>query len=547
MLYEKSCRSYKWSFLSFLVLVICFYLLGFGFRNFIHIISGSSIVFFFLLLFSKYKVPALFVSILLATCISLELSYALYFAERVSPVILSAMQTVTFDMAFKVCVPFLKYVLPLLFCLSYLFFKSTQEINFLGSKIKLMILIILLLIPTFVTSLAITKNFFYGNTIQFRRVLFEDPISCLRDMIYDRYPLILGDFFYVVADIYQLNEIKSKLQQSVLMQGLVSPDKERISNLPNKLIIVIGESSSVTHYSVYGYDKETTPNLKQLIDKDQIVLFKNIISPASITKDSLRLSLTFATPTDEKAFYKYKNIIQMAQDIGYETIWIASTIEKGISSSYLNMLANSSEIYLDSTSLEVSRLQKGHPEDLAILPLFEKYYKKNKKQFFILHLEGSHQLYQDRYDDKDKVLFTDAANTNYDRTIHHTDRFLSKLINQLEKYNEKNVLMYFSDHGEIVNKGHGLIFASDAQYKVPFILFQHKINSNEIAEIIEKYRSKNGKFNLVNFSYVMSEIMGYKVNPDLVEQAKADGEMVFHADTKVYLFDDISSGKKPDH
>lgn len=547
MLYEKSCRSYKWSFLSFLVLVICFYLLGFGFRHFIHIISGSSLIFFFLLLFSKYKISALFVSILLAICISLELSYALYFAERVSPVILSAMQTVTFDMAFKVCVPFLKYVLPLLFCLSYLFFKSTQEINFLGSKIKLMILIILLLIPIFVTSLAITKNIFYGNTIQFKRVLFEDPISCLRDMVYERYPLILGDFFYVVADIYQLNEIKGKLQQSVLMQGLVSPDKERVSNLPNKLIIVIGESSLVTHYSVYGYDKETTPNLKQLYNTDQIVLFKNIISPASITMDSLRLSLTFATPIDEKAFYKYKNIIQMAQDIGYEAIWIASSKDKGISSSYIYMLANSSEIYLDSTSLEVSRLQEGHPEDLAILPLFKKYYKKNKKQFFILHLEGSHQLYQDRYDDKDKVLFTDAANTNYDRTIHHTDRFLSKLINQLEKYNESNVLMYFSDHGEVVNKGHGLIYASDAQYKVPFILFQHKINSNEIAEIIEKYRSKNGKFNLVNFSYVMSEIMGYKVNSDLIEQAKADGETVFHADTKVYLFDDISSGKKPDH
>lgn len=201
---------------------------------------------------------------------------------------------------------------------------------------------------------------------------------------------------------------------------------------------------------------------------------------------------------------------------------------------------------LDSSSLQISNQQKGKPEDLVLLPIFRKYLEKGKKQFIVLHLEGSHIYYKDRYDEEDEQLITTKDNTDYDRTIHHTDIVVNNVISELIKLDDNVILFYFSDHGEIVNKGHGLKFSTDKQYRVPFIFYQNEHDPLKIKELIESYRSSNGYFNLMNTKYIITRFMGFQVSSSLIKQARLEGETVFHPDQEVYKFMDIQSGNKPD-
>lgn len=159
-------------------------------------------------------------------------------------------------------------------------------------------------------------------------------------------------------------------------------------------------------------------------------------------------------------------------------------------------------------------------------------------------MQGSHIPYH-LYDEQDEKLITTKEYTEYDRTIHHTDRTLNKIINVVKKYDEETVIYYFSDHGEIVNKGHAIIKDENTdQYKIPIIIFQNKFNV-DVTKIIDKYRSNNHIFNNLNLPYVIIELLGYDVSDKLVKEAKYDGNYVYHADGFPYKFDDIKNNIKP--
>ncbi|MBR7514039.1 sulfatase-like hydrolase/transferase, partial [Mycobacterium tuberculosis] len=46
---------------------------------------------------------------------------------------------------------------------------------------------------------------------------------------------------------------------------------------PSTLVLVIGESTNRQRMSLYGYGRETTPELDKL--KDQLAVFDNVITP----------------------------------------------------------------------------------------------------------------------------------------------------------------------------------------------------------------------------------------------------------------------------
>lgn len=56
--------------------------------------------------------------------------------------------------------------------------------------------------------------------------------------------------------------------------------KDNEAGKPTTLVLVIGESTNRQRMSLYGYERETTPNLDKL--RDQLAIFDNVVTPRPI-------------------------------------------------------------------------------------------------------------------------------------------------------------------------------------------------------------------------------------------------------------------------
>jgi hypothetical protein len=95
----------------------------------------------------------------------------------------------------------------------------------------------------------------------------------------------------------------------------------------------------------------------------------------------------------------------------------------------------------------------------------------------------------------------------YDNSIHYTDYILSKLYEHFK--GKKLLMLYFSDHGEIVKKGggHGFNPPFRDEYDVPFLLLSTIENP-----YLEKMKMDNEKkrFNLDDFPCYLRNLLNGK-------------------------------------
>ena len=69
------------------------------------------------------------------------------------------------------------------------------------------------------------------------------------------------------------------------------------TTLPEKIFVIVGESSSRNHYSLFGYNRPTTPFLDSLSAVGgSSFAYRMAISGASITRDAVPMALSFAPP-----------------------------------------------------------------------------------------------------------------------------------------------------------------------------------------------------------------------------------------------------------
>lgn len=222
------------------------------------------------------------------------------------------------------------------------------------------------------------------------------------------------------------------------------------------IVILIGESSSRRHWSLYGYYRDTTPRLNKI--KEELLIFKNAVSSTPYTTSSLTNSLFF----ENIGQYQNYPVIPLLQQVGYNVYWISNqaTAELGLFN-YLALLSDEKQ-YLNRSGTYNFKY-KSYDENL--LEALQKILTQNKNQnkIIFLHTMGSHAHYGSRYPEEFAVFNTyddltekkwrkyenfDTINC-YDNSIRYTDYIITACIELLKK--EKNsLLLYFSDHGEEV-------------------------------------------------------------------------------------------------
>lgn len=368
---------------------------------------------------------------------------------------------------------------------------------------------------------------------EYQEELFlEFPVQVGQDKVDMYAPVLYGNIATIVAYWEEMNLLREFTQaKKKLPEGIVYSDTVQA---PQKIYLVIGESAYRKHLSLYGYAVKTTPFLDSLSLAEPPVMKRyDGIAASSFTRNVLRMALSFASPRDMKPFYEERTLINLANDAGYDTYWISNQGSSGIQDSYLGYLAASTKKAIFTQGGYLAN------DDFDLIPLLKGVHNGSRKQFFVIHLVGSHNDYSDRYDAQDtQAIPGDKSLKNeYDRSIHHTDRVLREIYKVMQQ-DSTAVFLHFSDHGEILGKGHGPWKNGVAQFDIPFLTINR--NAQQINNVMAKYLDPQTKL-ISNSStiYILAEMIGYIIPQKYVEQSIEDGRYVRHADQSYSPYADV--------
>ena len=252
-----------------------------------------------------------------------------------------------------------------------------------------------------------------------------------------------------------LHKIAAQRHVAVHWKQTVHINKNQ-STLPN-IVVVIGESTSRNHMGLYGYHVPDTPRMQQRADAGELHIFRDVISPQSETLLSLTRALTFYHNGASGNWTDYTDLIDIVRQAGYHTVWISNQEPTGVyGESPLMSYADACD-EKDFTRLKDHSLNK--TPDEALLPLLDDaLQRQTEKNFYVIHLMGTHTQYSDRYP-KEFARFTavdenqtrpewQTIRAEYDNAILYNDYILDEIIQRFE--NKSTLLIYFSDHGEEV-------------------------------------------------------------------------------------------------
>lgn len=523
----QSMQEYKFSIFLMVVLIIVA-LMPINFALSKPIILGAISVFFLfsILVFNRFYGLVVF---LFSVFIAFDAYFAYAFSSYINMGFFASMMETNANearsMLATACLP----ALVIFTLLTTLFFLSAKELR--KGKIKCKYL----LITYFLTLVLIGIVYSVGYRREaLGRYVEEYPILTFHNLVYTYTPLLYGDIASAVAyydDIRRFKNFKSATNRP-LPNGVEQAEEK---DTPRTIMMIVGESAYKGNMSLYGYSEPTTPFLDSLKNNttDTILNYYEGIAGANITRNALRLMMSFATPHQMDLFYKNKSLIDMAEDAGYETVWISNQGHSSLEETYIGYLSSST----DTAYFHTETFFKSN--DLELLPAFKELLQPDKKQFIVLHLVGSHADYKDRYDEIDAKAINSANKDyqDYDRSIHHTDRFLREVYKIVEPKDDF-LIYYTSDHGEEPGIGHG--FKGDIrQFDVPMVFINH--SSAPIDSILNRYiDSKTNKISNTNSPYFIGEVMGYHVQDSIIDQVKNSGMYVFGADNSVEYYGDIT-------
>lgn len=292
------------------------------------------------------------------------------------------------------------------------------------------------------------------------------------------------------------------------------------SSHPDVVVIIVGESFSKSHSSLYGYTKNTNPCLKDLNNNSNLYVFENIHSSTTGTGSAFKhIMSTYSERNDSEEWYKCQTVPNIMKSIGYKTYWLSNQVCGGLYDAIPNHYAE----LCDTTSFS-----KGNEfDEILISQLKNALDGFNEKKFFILHLAGSHESFDTKFPDTYRLF--DASNYNtypewqrqmradYDNSIRYNDYVVSNLIKCIK--DENAIVFYFPDHGldiydsepHFVGHATSAIESQRAAKQIPFMIYVTEKYENSYPLATTKIsKSIHKDFCTQDFIYSLIDILGYR-------------------------------------
>ena len=331
--------------------------------------------------------------------------------------------------------------------------------------------------------------------------------------------------FFLIENI-RPNTLKSRLPYSVIY-GVTEYYKkvdyvfnlvpETITALKDSLniVLVLGESVRADHLQLNGYAKETTP---YLVRNKNVVSYSNIYTPHTYTGSSLPRILTDAS-VDTNNLNNITSIFDVFNRSGYYTIWIGN---QELEKSYKSIVDTNNKVLLIDSLRSVYSFRKALDEQL-LKPFKNSVNEAKARGLYTLHMMGSHWWYENRYPESIRQ-FRPVINSkhipslngeniinSYDNTIVYLDHLINEIIKILQDCNVPTILIYLSDHGEILGEnGKWLHAQNDEASRNPAMFVWYSNRFKEIYPLKVEALSNN------NYNHYTTDILYYSLL-DLIE------------------------------
>ena len=292
---------------------------------------------------------------------------------------------------------------------------------------------------------------------------------------------------------------------------------------PENVVIILGEAFAKKHSSLYGYSLKTNPLLSNY--GDELILFKNVTSPASHTTESFKAIMsTFSYTRSKDAWFFNTTIPEVANIMNYRTIWISNQKRFGL----FNNVPSSFSQLCDTFVFVNECISSNDCYDEELLPYVMKEEREGKKDIFFLHLMGQHHKYSLRYplhfdffkeDDYLDIPQHQRQNVaTYDNATLYNDYVVDSIIKIFK--DKESLIFYIPDHGEDIYDtdeeycGHGITAVSESDSvgrDIPFIIYTSPVFQKNFPDKVKRIKKAvECSFCTEDFIYTLMDIIGYK-------------------------------------
>lgn len=290
------------------------------------------------------------------------------------------------------------------------------------------------------------------------------------------------------------------------------------------LVVVIGESMNRHHLGLYGYPRQTTPELSALAEAhpQTLFVFRNVISSHVQTQPSLRYALTRASLYQQTDPYQSLSMVDLAKLAGVKTWWLSN--QQPLRGSITAIAKQADYEYY------VSNDHQGIADTLdeALIPqLTQALADPAEHKLIVLHLMGSHLQYSNRYPTafdhyqdtpprpyQSTLSSRQQNNINqYDNSVRYTDHLLGKIIAQMPQ-NQPVGLVFFADHGEEVYdttdfKGHGPESLTRVMFEIPLLVWLNQQAQSRRPEWVSGFQqAEHHPTMLDHIDHLITQLLG---------------------------------------
>lgn len=284
---------------------------------------------------------------------------------------------------------------------------------------------------------------------------------------------------------------------------------------PMTIVLIMGESLSPSHMSLFGYNRPTTPFLDSLAG-DEAFVYRKGFSAANATRSSLPMFYTVQYhPLDENGMQRQgANLFRLAKKHGFGTYYLSAQ-----NSNCLNGVNISAIDRMITTEVRPELFEK--QKDEGLLELLREV-KPAERKFIVVHQRNVHLPYKtntehrpqyQKYPTGDDLEFSTANINAYDNAVGYVDFLYQEVIRVVREKNKGPIYFFItSDHGEELGEnghwGHDQLNLDSPS--VPIIFYGIGVDGRFISGLREK-----PLFTHYEMGKKIAEVLGYEIhNPN---------------------------------
>lgn len=390
------------------------------------------------------------------------------------------------------------------FMLSWLFYSEKKLKSVMRGR-KTIFLLSLITLYMFNRSMAPIKSFMQ---------LFACENLTEVELWYLKYPVntnVMSNVIYSSFVMQLSKEEMGKAARSTLSMEEHVEAKEDLN-----LILIIGESFSKHHSSLYGYEHHTNPKLEKRVKSGNLFVFNDVISPFNLTSFVLRNLFSVNSIMDDENWANYPAFPILFKKAGFDVYFWDNQRTFGNADvsdfSVASYLFNDSVVKASYTKYNDNVFTY---DGELIADFWNNVKLQSERNLIIFHIMGQHTMPDKRYPQNSQfnVFSSDSVCRNdldtrrktiiahYDNATIYNDWLIDMV---MQHYADDNaIIVYFSDHGEEIydfrdhygrtQEPTKTVELLKYQYEIPFMIWysdkyksNHPLVLNNVAAAVDR-------------------------------------------------------------